>query len=130
MPQGRLTGDVSVARCIHREALGHLLFGIREGSGFVAVTGEIGTGKTTLLRTLLLDLEPFPLTNNVTIHWVGGSPEARLDMERELQTALRDVYSGENGAGGWFLGIGATLFLVIMALTAAFIVFVLMRGRR
>lgn len=42
----------------HREALGHLLFGIREGSGFVAVTGEIGTGKTTLLRALLRDLEP------------------------------------------------------------------------
>jgi general secretion pathway protein A len=42
----------------HREALGHLLFGIREGSGFVAITGEIGTGKTTLLRALLRDLEP------------------------------------------------------------------------
>jgi general secretion pathway protein A len=42
----------------HREALGHLLFGIREGSGFVSVTGEIGTGKTTLLRALLRDLEP------------------------------------------------------------------------
>ncbi len=42
----------------HREAFGHLLFGIREGSGFVAVTGEIGTGKTTLLRALLRDLEP------------------------------------------------------------------------
>ena len=41
----------------HREALGHLLFGIREGAGFVAVTGEIGTGKTTLLRTLLRELE-------------------------------------------------------------------------
>ncbi len=41
----------------HREALGHLLFGIREGTGFIAVTGEIGTGKTTLLRALLRDLE-------------------------------------------------------------------------
>jgi general secretion pathway protein A len=41
----------------HREALAHLLFGIREGPGFVCVTGEIGTGKTTLLRALLRDLE-------------------------------------------------------------------------
>ena len=41
----------------HREALGHLLFGIREGTGFIAVTGDIGTGKTTLLRALLRDLE-------------------------------------------------------------------------
>ncbi len=42
----------------HHEALGHLLFGIREGSGFIAVTGEIGTGKTTLLRALLRELDP------------------------------------------------------------------------
>src|SRR5262245_2571955 len=41
----------------HREALGHLLFGIEQGGGFVVITGEIGTGKTTLLRTLLRDLE-------------------------------------------------------------------------
>ncbi len=42
----------------HHEALGHLLFGIREGTGFIAVTGEIGTGKTTLLRALLRELDP------------------------------------------------------------------------
>ncbi|MEB2284156.1 MAG: AAA family ATPase [Myxococcales bacterium] len=41
----------------HREALGHLLFGIREGTGFIAITGGIGTGKTTLVRALLRDLE-------------------------------------------------------------------------
>jgi general secretion pathway protein A len=41
----------------HREALGHLLFGIREGTGFISVAGDIGTGKTTLLRALLRDLE-------------------------------------------------------------------------
>ena len=37
----------------HREALAHLLFGIEEGEGFIAITGEVGTGKTTLCRTLL-----------------------------------------------------------------------------
>jgi general secretion pathway protein A len=42
----------------HHEALGHLLFGIREGTGFINVTGEIGTGKTTLLRALLRELDP------------------------------------------------------------------------
>ncbi len=41
----------------HHEALSHLLFGIREGTGFIAVTGEIGTGKTTLLRALLRELD-------------------------------------------------------------------------
>ncbi len=37
----------------HREAFAHLLYGVNEGSGFVAVTGEVGAGKTTLLRALL-----------------------------------------------------------------------------
>jgi len=37
----------------HREALGHLLYGLRNRTGFIAVVGEVGTGKTTLLRTLL-----------------------------------------------------------------------------
>lgn len=39
----------------HREGFAHLLFAMREGSGFVAVTGEVGTGKTTLVRALLAE---------------------------------------------------------------------------
>ena len=42
----------------HREALAHLLYGIGEGGGFVQLTGEIGTGKTTLSRCLLEQLPP------------------------------------------------------------------------
>lgn len=37
----------------HREALAHLLYGIEEGEGFIEVVGQVGTGKTTLCRTLL-----------------------------------------------------------------------------
>lgn len=37
----------------HREALAHLLYGIGVGGGFVVLTGEVGTGKTTLCRCLL-----------------------------------------------------------------------------
>jgi general secretion pathway protein A len=37
----------------HREAMAHLLYGIREGGGFVQLTGEVGTGKTTLCRCLI-----------------------------------------------------------------------------
>jgi general secretion pathway protein A len=37
----------------HREALDHLLYGINERKGFIAITGGIGTGKTTLCRALL-----------------------------------------------------------------------------
>jgi len=43
----------------HKEAFSHLLYGIKERKGFIAITGEIGAGKTTLSRALLnqLDLE-------------------------------------------------------------------------
>ena len=42
----------------HREALAHLLYGVGEGGGFVQLTGEVGTGKTTLCRCLLEQLPP------------------------------------------------------------------------
>jgi len=37
----------------HAEALAHLLYGISEAGGFVQLTGEVGTGKTTIVRSLL-----------------------------------------------------------------------------
>ena len=42
----------------HREALAHLLYGIGEGGGFLVLTGEVGTGKTTVCRALLEQLPP------------------------------------------------------------------------
>ncbi len=40
----------------HQEGLAHLLYGINRGGGFVALTGEVGTGKTTLCHCLLQQL--------------------------------------------------------------------------
>jgi len=37
----------------HAEALAHLLYGITESGGFIQLTGEVGTGKTTVVRSLL-----------------------------------------------------------------------------
>jgi putative secretion ATPase (PEP-CTERM system associated) len=42
----------------HRNALAYLKFGAHQGEGFIVVTGEIGAGKTTLVRTLLGGLDP------------------------------------------------------------------------
>jgi general secretion pathway protein A len=41
----------------HSEALNHLIYGINERKGFIVVTGGIGTGKTTICRTLLSTLD-------------------------------------------------------------------------
>lgn len=42
----------------HSNALAYLKFGAHQGEGFIVVTGEIGAGKTTLVRTLLEGLNP------------------------------------------------------------------------
>ncbi len=42
----------------HQDALDHLLYGIRQREGFMLLTGEVGTGKTTLCRSLLGRLGP------------------------------------------------------------------------
>ena len=41
----------------HNEVYAHLIYGIENRTGFVEVTGEVGTGKTTILRTLLAHLD-------------------------------------------------------------------------
>ena len=41
----------------HREALSSLTYGITQRKGFITITGNIGTGKTTLCRALLNELD-------------------------------------------------------------------------
>ena len=38
---------------VHRKALAYLEYGLRERSGFILLTGEVGSGKTTIIRNLL-----------------------------------------------------------------------------
>ena len=40
----------------HREAYNHVMYGIRERKGFIQLTGEVGSGKTTLCRAVLAEL--------------------------------------------------------------------------
>ncbi len=49
----------------HREALAHLLYGIRSDGGFVLLTGEVGTGKTTICRRVLETL-----TRNIVVAFI------------------------------------------------------------
>ncbi len=42
----------------HAEALAHLLYGVTESGGFIQLTGEVGTGKTTIVRSLLEQMPP------------------------------------------------------------------------
>jgi len=40
----------------HKRAMSYLRYGINQGEGFIIITGDIGTGKTTLVRTLFAEL--------------------------------------------------------------------------
>jgi general secretion pathway protein A len=40
----------------HREAYDHMMYGIRERKGFIELTGEVGSGKTTICRAVLADI--------------------------------------------------------------------------
>lgn len=48
----------------HRDALAHLLYGVGFGGGFILLTGEVGTGKTTINRSLL---EQLPETTDIAL---------------------------------------------------------------
>lgn len=59
----------------HREALGHLLYGIGSDSGFVLLTGEVGTGKTTVCRCLLQRLP-----DNTEVAYILNPKVSSLEM--------------------------------------------------
>jgi general secretion pathway protein A len=66
----------------HREALAQLMYGVRERKGFITLTGEVGTGKTTLLRTLLEQVEP-----GTAIAFI---PNSALPWDDLLEVMLRE----------------------------------------
>ncbi len=68
----------------HKEALAHLLYGIGDEGGFVLLTGEIGTGKTTVCRSLLNQLP-----DNVDIAFIVNP---RLSAN-ELLESICDEFS-------------------------------------
>jgi len=69
----------------HREALAQLLYGVREKKGFIVITGEVGTGKTTLLHYLLDKLDG----NNHTKTAFLFNP--KLTVNDFIQYILRDL---------------------------------------
>src|SRR3989338_6409741 len=79
----------------HREALSHMVYGIREHKGFIEITGEIGTGKTTLCKALLRHLDP---TTKTALILHSSLSELQL-----LQAVVQDF--GMNPMRGGRLGL-------------------------
>ncbi|HEY5974231.1 MAG TPA: AAA family ATPase [Geobacteraceae bacterium] len=95
----------------HQEAFAHLLYAIETRAGFIELTGEVGAGKTTIIRTLLNQLEPetnrTALIFNPTLSPLGFLQEINREFHlpagssetRELHEALNSFLLEENRAG-------------------------------
>lgn len=68
----------------HRDALAHLIFAVKQGGGFVQLTGEVGTGKTTLTRALLGQLP-----ENVTAAIVLNPNQSAVEFVQSICDELR-----------------------------------------
>ena len=68
----------------HKEALGSLIYGIREKKGFIAVTGQVGLGKTTILRSFLNQNNQ---ANQETVYLLNPN----LSFTSLLKTLLREL---------------------------------------
>ncbi|MBJ6749248.1 AAA family ATPase [Geomonas anaerohicana] len=95
----------------HQEAFAHLLFAIENRAGFIELSGEVGTGKTTIVRTLLNQLDPqthrTALIFNPILSPLGFMKEVNAEFGlptegneiRDLHAALNAYLLEENRAG-------------------------------
>ena len=81
----------------HREALSSILYGIKERKGVIVVTGEVGVGKTTILRRYLKTAEPLP---QKTIHIYNPN----ITFERLLITVLTQLGAQPAGEASEMVG--------------------------
>lgn len=79
----------------HKEAFAHLLYGIKNHTGFIELTGEVGTGKTTLLRTLLGQLDEDSFTCALILNPCLSALELLRNINREFGISHEGL---ENGA--------------------------------
>ncbi len=75
----------------HREAFAHLLYGIDSHAGFIELTGEVGSGKTTILRALLGQLDD-------TKHRTALIFNPRLSADELLRTINREFGISHSGS--------------------------------
>ncbi len=75
----------------HKEALGHLIYGISSHSGFVMVSGEIGTGKTTICRNLLKQLD-----SKTELAFIFNPPLNPVDLVRKINSEFGIDASADN----------------------------------
>jgi hypothetical protein len=86
-----------------------------------SVAGHLQRPRATISHPLGAELEPFPLMCNVAIHWLRAQPIERLEFERELRKILDQTVVLDSAVGGWLLGIGGFIFILITVATGVII---------
>ena len=81
---------------VHREAFARLLYGVDSHAGFIALTGEVGTGKTTMLRTLLTQLDPEKYTSALIFNPCMSGEQLLAGICREFC-----IEAGEHNSFGY-----------------------------
>src|SRR3989338_3620024 len=88
----------------HTEALSTLIYAVEERKGFVVITGDIGSGKTTVCRTLLNKLSAATQTALITNTHIGGKDllttvleEVRMlsNLETESEKLIQIIFLGQ-----------------------------------
>ncbi|ASM49188.1 general secretion pathway protein A [Pseudoalteromonas espejiana DSM 9414] len=75
----------------HKEALAHLTYGLGEDGGFVLLTGEVGTGKTTITRSIL---EQLP--QNTQVAMIHNPALSELELLASICDELNITYDTQN----------------------------------
>lgn len=79
---------------VHKRAYAYLEYGLFQGEGFIVITGEVGAGKTTIVRNLLSHLNPSQV---VAAHLVSTQLDAD-DLLRSVATAFGLTVKGTDKA--------------------------------
>ena len=79
----------------HREAFAHLLYGIDNHAGFIELTGEVGTGKTTVLRTLFEQLDERGIRTALIFNPCLSAQELMRSINREFGIPSEGLNSSE-----------------------------------
>ena len=77
----------------HQLAFAVLEFGVLNSAGFTVITGEIGSGKTTMVRHLLRKLD-----NTVNVGLISNTPEGRQEMLESILMSLDQPFEGSYSA--------------------------------
>ena len=75
---------------MHSMAFTMLEFGVMNNAGFTVITGEIGSGKTTLVRHLLKKVSP-----GITIGLISNSPQGRQELLQWILMSLNQPFDGD-----------------------------------